>query len=72
MKFQIKKGQHVYFSQRGHKGFFYPCKKRTEVLYDVSADRVPWVGSNTRKPVSVPEDAIIEFGSNAKKTVVWI
>ena len=72
MKIKIKKGQKVYLSKKGHKGFFYPGENKVRVLYDVSGESVPWVGSSSKKPCRIPENAVKTSGSPDRETVIWI
>ena len=72
MKREIKKGQIAYMSTRGHNGFFYPGERGTRVLYDVVGTSVSWVGSNRKKPFSIPENAVTTSGSPARKVVIWV
>jgi hypothetical protein len=71
MKVKIKKGEKFSFSQRGHKGFFYPSEKTSSILHDTDGERLPWVGSE-KAALSVPESAVLLLGDSDKKTVVWI
>tara|TARA_B100000683_G_C12166352_1_gene422325 strand:+ start:364 stop:579 length:216 start_codon:yes stop_codon:yes gene_type:complete len=71
MNIKIKKGENFSFSQRGHNGFFYPEEKTSKILHDVEGEKMPWIGSE-KKALSVPESAVLPFGSQEKKTVVWI
>lgn len=72
MRVKIKKGQKVYLSKKGHKGFFYPEETHVSVLYDVNAESVSWVGSSTKRPCTVPENSLKVSGSPEKDIVVWV
>ena len=72
MSVEIKKGQKVYLSKKGHKGFFYPGRTHVSILYDVKGESVSWVGSSTKRPCSVPENALKVSGSPDREAVVWV
>ena len=72
MSIEIKKGQKVYLSKKGHRGFFYPGETQVNILYDVKAKSVSWVGSSTKRPCAVPENSFNASGSPDRDTVVWV
>ena len=72
MIIKVKKGEQFSFSQRGHNGFFYPGKRTSNILHDAEGEKMSWIGSREKVPLAVPESAVLPFGSQEKKTVVWI
>ena len=72
MRVSIKKGQPFSFSQEGHRGFFYPSEKSSNILHDTIGIRLSWVGSSNKKAIAVPESAVLQSGSEEKKIAIWI
>lgn len=72
MNLKIKKGQSFFFSQRGHNGFFYPGEKKSNIIHDASASKLSWIGSSKKTAFVVAESAVLPFGSDKKKAVIWI
>jgi len=70
--FFLEKGRHVYLSEVGHRGFLYPESSETVVLYSSNCEMLPWVGSNTKKAILVPENSVSVAGSPNKKIPVWV
>ena len=63
----INKGTQVFFSEIGHKDFFYPTVEWTLTRENVEAERLHLGGGGTKLPFLIP------IGKNsAWKTLIWI
>ena len=71
-KIKIKKGSNVFLSQKGHRGFIYTGEKSITVLYDVLCESPPWVGSQDKKAVLLPENSVLISGSPSSLIAEWI
>ena len=69
---KLKKGDRVWLSQLGYKGFIYPDAESETLLRDVTAESLTWIGGGEKSAVSIPENAIRATGSLDKKIPVWI
>ena len=72
MSIKISKGQKVFLSQTGHKGFEYPTKESENLLFDVEAKSYPYVGGGNLISCSVPENSILALGDSNKSILVWV
>jgi hypothetical protein len=68
----LKKGEIVYLSTPGHKGFFYPSVESETLLEDVQAKTLAWVGDSLKTAVLIPKSSIFGTGSNKIQTPVWV
>jgi hypothetical protein len=69
---QLRKGERVFLSQLGAKGFYYPSDDFETLLTDVSADPLHWCGGGDKHAVLIPETAVHALASSNKKLAVWI
>jgi len=69
---QLRKGERVFLSQLGAKGFYYPSGDSETLLTDVSADPLYWLGGGDKHAVLIPETAIRALAVSSKKLAVWI
>ena len=72
MSVLLKKGETVFLSESGNRGFYYPSSKSDTLLIDVTATTLAWAGSNDKKAVLIPINAIRATSNNANVIPVWI
>ena len=68
----LKKGEIVYLSETGHKGFFYPSAESETLLEDVDAQWLGWIGDSEKIAVLIPNSSIFGVGRAEAKTAVWV
>ena len=68
----LKKGEIVYLSTPGHRGFFYPSAESETLLEDVEAQKLGWIGDSEKIAVLVPNSSIFGGGNVEAKTAVWV
>jgi|TARA_Y100000034_G_C6765839_1_gene341387 hypothetical protein len=68
----LKKGDTVFLSQLGSKGFYYPTQERETLISDVDAQPLHWIGCNEKRAVLIPANSIYALSSSERKTAVWI
>jgi|1_EtaG_2_1085319.scaffolds.fasta_scaffold48070_2 hypothetical protein len=70
---KVKKGEKVFLSIVGHRGFLYPSEKQVHVLHDSQCNKLAWVGgSQSRIPVTLPMSAVFVSGSPNTNIAVWL
>lgn len=68
----LKKGDKVFVSEKGHRGFLYPSKKMKIILRDVNAESLCWIGGGDLKPFLIQETGIRALANIKSMTAVWI
>ena len=70
---KVKKGEKVFLSVVGHRGFLYPGEKQVHILHDADCNKLPWVGGSKSKiPISLPMSAVFISGSPTTSVAVWL
>ena len=72
MSVKLRKGDTVFFSEKGAKGFFYPTASKETIKFDVDATRLMWVGGGKKKAVLIPKCALGPPITTADVIPVWI
>mgnify|MGYP001300444334 CR=1 FL=1 len=52
---KLKRGIQIFLSERGHNGFFYPSKKSLELVEDIDAKVLSWIGGGDKVAITIPE-----------------
>ena len=68
----LKKGEIVYLSESGSKGFYYPSRESETLLEDVEAQTLSWIGDSEKVAVLIPHSSIFGLGKSHTKTAVWV
>tara|TARA_Y100001963_G_scaffold124151_1_gene174716 strand:+ start:1290 stop:1520 length:231 start_codon:yes stop_codon:yes gene_type:complete len=72
MSILLKKGETVFLSESGNRGFYYPTDKCDTLLTDVNAKTLAWSGSQDKKAVLIPISSIRATYKSEGFVPVWI
>ena len=72
MSVKLKKGDSVFLSKKGAKGFFYPTKTQETLKFDVEATTLAWVGGSDKRAVLIPRCSLGLSLSDISMIPVWI
>jgi hypothetical protein len=53
---KLKRGNKIFLSERGHKGFFYPTTIPLSLWSDIEAKVLSWAGGGDKIAVIIPKD----------------
>ena len=68
----LKKGDKVFLSKRGHNGFFYPTGENMTLTSDVIGLPVYWVGGREKRAILIPASSISLHDKSGLRVPVWI
>jgi|TARA_Y100000310_G_scaffold491_4_gene720 hypothetical protein len=69
---ELKKGDRVFLSKRGHNGFFYPTDENMKLISDVTGFPVYWVGGREKSAILIPASSINLHDKSGLRVPVWI